>query len=761
MAGDVFAGLRVIDATSGIAGPIAGMFLCDFGADVVKVEPADGDPSRSNPGFAVWNRGKRVLAVDANDGGQVAALTALVQSADVLITNRDTIAGVKVAAVGASDNPRLVHASMPAFLDVETWAGDIESEGLLAATTGVSLRQSSFSPGPVDAVFPILPTVQGVWAAASITAALIERERSGIGQALTVAGAHGAMVAAAGALTFDPTVEAPPRAGNAGGSAPFYRTYQCGDGEWLFLAALTPRFTDLAFRALDMVDIYDDERLGGRGRAAMLQPANAPWVSERIASVFASDSRDVWLKRLAEAGCPSGPSLARDDWLDHPQLDAIGMRVEVDDPARGSVVMPGVPLVLHATPGRVRGPAPARSSATGTTEWTGDGWSAGTSAANSAGNGSANEGPLAGVKVLDLGAIIAGPFAGGLLADLGADVIKVEPLTGDSFRGPGFASYNKGQRGIAIDLQNPTGRDVLLRLVASADLVIDNYRPGVLGRLRIDWSDLAQVNPDIVSISITGFGEGGPLGGEAGFDPVLQAMSGMMSAQGGDAEPVFFTVPVNDVTTAAATALGGLMGLLHRVRGGSGQKITTSLAAMSAFLQAGELVRFDGRPPARIGSRDHRGTGPLDRYYEASDGWVRVHAAGKEPEALRTLGLEPGDDGALATWIAARTRAEVADALNAAGIATAAARAARELAGDPNVTAFDMLRPDVRAGREHMRTTGRHARFSRTLLDRDLVAPALGEHSIEVLREAGYADREIDTLIADGVVGVAPAPAGA
>jgi crotonobetainyl-CoA:carnitine CoA-transferase CaiB-like acyl-CoA transferase len=600
-----------------------------------------------------------------------------------------------------------------------------------------------------------------VWAAASITAALIERERSGIGQAVTVAGAHGAMVAAAGALTFDPTVEAPPRAGNAGGSAPFYRTYQCGDGEWLFLAALTPRFTDLAFRALDMVDIYDDERLGGRGRAAMLQPANAPWVSERIASVFASDSRDVWLKRLAEAGCPSGPSLARDDWLDHPQLDAIGMRVEVDDPERGGVVMPGVPLVLHATPGRVRGPAPALSTAGGTTQWTGHGWHPGAGATNDSGDGAASLGPLAGVRVLDLGAIIAGPFAGGLLADLGADVIKVEPLTGDSFRGPGFASYNKGQRGIAIDLQNPAGRDVLLRMVAAADLVIDNYRPGVLGRLRIDWSDLAAVNPDIVSISITGFGEGGPLGGEAGFDPVLQAMSGMMSAQGGDAEPVFFTVPVNDVTTAAATALGGLMGLLHRIRGGRGQKITTSLAAMSAFLQAGELVRFDGRPQARVGSRDHRGAGPLDRYYEASDGWVRVHAADSgHAEAVRALGLAPGNQDALATWIAARTRAEAADALNAAGIAAAAARAARELAADPNVEAFDMLRPDIRAGREHMRTTGRHAKFSRTLLDRDLVAPALGEHSIEVLREAGYTEPEIDTLIADGVVGVAQAPAG-
>src|SRR5439155_16988449 len=143
-----------------------------------------------------------------------------------------------------------------------------------------------------------------------------------------------------------------------------------------------------------------------------------------------------------------------------------------------------------------------------------------------------------------------------LLGELGCDVVKVEPLTGDSFRGPGFAAYNKGQRGVALDLRNPDGKEAFLGLVRSADVVIDNYRPGVLKRLGIDWESLRSVNPDVISASITGFGEGGPFGEDAGFDPVLQAMSGMMRAQGGESDPVFYTVPVNDVAASAVIAFG-------------------------------------------------------------------------------------------------------------------------------------------------------------------------------------------------------------
>src|SRR3712207_5310570 len=136
---------------------------------------------------------------------------------------------------------------------------------------------------------------------------------------------------------------------------------------------------------------------------------------------------------------------------------------------------------------------------------------------------------------------LAGPYAGSLLATLGADVVKVEAPAGDAFRETGFV-YNLGMRGLAIDLARPAGQRAFHRLVETADVVIDNLRLGVSSRLRVDYPTLAGVNPRIVTLSVAGFGERGPLAPKPAFDPVLQAMSGMMTAQGGDSDPAFYTI---------------------------------------------------------------------------------------------------------------------------------------------------------------------------------------------------------------------------
>ena len=684
-------GLLVVDATRarGVAGPLAAMFFADFGADVVKLWPSE---SRT-PESVVFDRGKRVTSEPSD---------AVLRSADLVITDDP---GWSPSA----DDTRLVVLSVLPYLDGEApWAGGGENDPLLAARMGTALRQASIEDVPVESIYPHLSTVQGIWAAACGVAALVERASSGLGQRVVVGGVHGALVASAAAFNFDAAAEVPatrrsPR--GSGGSVPFYRTYRCRDGEWLFLAALTPRFTSMAFEALGLTGLMTDERLGGRGRAAMLTPEHAGWVTDTIASVFATRSRDEWLAALGAAGCPAGPLLSRDDWLDHPQLDAIGMRLETAD----GVVMPGQPI--HLSPfGRAEDRRPA-SSATKT--------------------GSGDGGPLAGVRVIDLGAIIAGPFGASLLGELGADVIKVEPPSGDSFRGPGFAAYNKGQRGIVLDLQRPEGRDALLRLVADADVVLDNYRPGVLSRLRLTHADLVEVNPSIITLSVTGFGEGGPLGSEPGFDPVLQAMSGMMRAQGGpDGDPVFFTVPVNDVAAASSSALAVCLTLLHRERTGEGSRGWTSLAGMSALLQSGALVRYAGRPPAAVGSTDHPGPSDDDRYHRVADGWVRVRGR--------------AFDESWSSW----SREAVVEALTADGVPAAPASSARELV--EQLAAADALHPDPRPRRETWWTPGRHARFSRTERTGTLVAPSLGEHTREVLAEAGFSDDEVAALLASG-----------
>jgi crotonobetainyl-CoA:carnitine CoA-transferase CaiB-like acyl-CoA transferase len=248
-------------------------------------------------------------------------------------------------------------------------------------------------------------------------------------------------------------------------------------------------------------------------------------------------------------------------------VEAIGMRVELEDPERGQVVTPGNPLTLTRSPNVLARPPPSLGQ--DDPEWP----PLPDPAADS--DPAAGSGPIYGCRVLDLGTILAGPFAGCLLAELGADVVKVEPPAGDSFRDLGF-TYNRGMRSLAIDLRDPRGREAFLELVRRSDVVIDNYRLGVLDRLGIDHAVLERVRPGIVTVSITGYGESGPMSREPGFDPILQALSGMMTAQGGGGEPVFHTIAVNDVAAAAMTVLGVCLALVHRGRteraSGSGRR---------------------------------------------------------------------------------------------------------------------------------------------------------------------------------------------
>jgi crotonobetainyl-CoA:carnitine CoA-transferase CaiB-like acyl-CoA transferase len=362
------------------------------------------------------------------------------------------------------------------------------------------------------------------------------------------------------------------------------------------------------------------------------------------------------------------------------------------------------------------------------------------------------------VRVLDLGTVLAGPLSGCLLAELGADVIKVEPLTGDPFRVRGFV-YNRGMRSIALDLRADSGKNAFRRLVARSDVVLDNFRPGVLRRLGIDYDSLAAVNPGIVCFSLTGFGDRGPLRDKPGFDPILQAMSGMMSAQGGQSGPVFFTVAVNDIAGAVVGALAACLGLLHRAMTGEGQPIHSSLAAMSVFMQCGELVRFDGRPAAPVGGADFRGPSPLRRYYRTCDGWVRVEAGDEGAGSVAVaaaLGAEPGDSCLLARALSSRAAATPAAGLIAwlagLGVPATTARRPEELPRDDALMTREAFHEHRRADGRPFLTPGRLAQFSRTQETRRLEPPGLGEHTGILLREAGLPGPEIDALTDDGVI---------
>jgi crotonobetainyl-CoA:carnitine CoA-transferase CaiB-like acyl-CoA transferase len=737
-------GIRVLDLSRGIAGPLAAMLLADFGADVVKVESSEGDPARSLPGFAVWNRNKRGIVVETGSD----RLNQWLAGADVCVTSERDLDQTLMKRF-----PRLVVLHMPPYAPGCTpWAGGAESHPLLAAIAGPARRQSSFDGGPIDLVYPFPLYVQGHWGAATAAAALVERERSGFGQAVSVAGLHGVMVSSVGTLSIVPSQAVLPTNVGPGGRHPCYTTYQCGDGEWLFLAALTPKFQVNAFKVLEVGDIYADERIQGVP-ARILLPENRGWVRKLLGDAFRTRSRSEWLARLDAGDCPAGPLGERDEWLDHPQLRANALHVQLDDPDRGRVTMPGVPLIMTETPGCVRTPAPTLGQHTRSAEP----WPA-CSPPTGSQPPAAGAGPLAGYRVLDLGTILAGPYAGALLAELGADVIKVESPAGDPFRETGFI-YNRGQRGLAINLVSPEAREAFYALVRTSDVVLDNSRLGVLPRLGIDYATLKRVRQDIVTFSVNGFGEEGPLAVKPGFDPVLQAMSGMMSAQGGDCDPVLFTIPVNDITAASVAVFGVCLGLLHRERAGVGQRIWTSLLGCSAQMQSGELVRFDGRQPSVRGGCDFEGPSALDRFYQTQDGWLRLQAP--DVAALRPAGIvdlesaNPADvelTDNIHDKLSKMTTADAVARLTSAGIPAVAARLPGDLPDDASLGDLDMFTTLHMRDGTPFHVTNRYARFSRTQAQGVFVAPGIGEHSREVLLEAGVPAADIEALIASGAL---------
>ena len=760
---DVLEGIQVVDLSQGIAGPVVGMFLADFGAEVIKVETPAGDPARPLPGFAAWNRGKKGVIADPADPARRRWLAELIAGADVcLVSDNGTLAGYGLDRWRLlRDSPRLVLVETPPYAGDAPWHGGAESHGLLAAALGVAWRQSSHDGGPVESVARFLLQVHGVWAAVCAVAALVERERSGFGQLVSVSGVNAVMEANIGSFSVDPALPDPPTAIGPGGRHPTYTRFVARDGKWLASGALGAKFETALLGILGLSWMLQEERMGGRVQN-LVRPDNILWANELTSAAFLARDRDEWLELMSGLGIPCGPLDDRDRWLDHAQVRAIGMRAEVDDPERGPVVMPGVPVNLTGAPGRVRGPAPGLGQHDGVVA---------PRAPKAAPDGQppVTEGPLSGIRVLDMGTFVAGPYAGALLAELGADVIKVEPPGGDPFRVSGFV-FNRGMRSLSVNLQAPAGVDAFRRLARVSDVVIDALRPGVAAKLGIDYETLAAGHPGLIEISLSAYGEGGPLGGRPGVDMVIQGMSGMMSAQGGDSEPVANTIAIIDVTTAAMLALSTVLALLHRERGrdqapdgdGQGQRAWASLVGTATYLQTGEIVRFPGRPSAATGGRDYLGADPFDRYYLVSDGWVRLHSPHPEqvsaasldaagvPVDQETFAADPG--AALAVALAGLTAQVAADRLNCARVAAVPARRVSRVVRDPQLIAAEFVHVRPGTNGSGYVTPGRMAGFSRTPRFGPLRSPGTGEHSREALRAAGLTDEAIDSLIDAGTV---------
>lgn len=382
--------------------------------------------------------------------------------------------------------------------------------------------------------------------------------------------------------------------------------------------------------------------------------------------------------------------------------------------------------------------------------------------------------------VLDATQVMAGPYCAMLLADMGARVIKVEPPSGDSTRtmagarsgeSHAFAAVNRGKLGVVLDLSQDAGREVFARLASTADVVIENYRPGVMTRLGLDYETLSATHPRLIYASISGFGQTGPDAGRGGFDLVAQGMSGIMSVTGEPGgPPTKAGLPITDLGAGLFALAGILAALQWRHTSGRGQHVDTSLFEAGLALSVWEATEyFSGRGiPARLGSA-HRMVAPYQAF-ACADGYINIGAANDRTfarlaEALgrqewvfdprfRTATERVANRSGLAALIEeitrTRTREEWTTVFDEAGIPCGPILDYAEAFAQPQAEAREMSRTVPHPVLGDTRTIGTPLKMSATPLDVTRRAPVLGEHTDEVLAAAGYTEDEIERLRAAG-----------
>jgi formyl-CoA transferase len=389
---------------------------------------------------------------------------------------------------------------------------------------------------------------------------------------------------------------------------------------------------------------------------------------------------------------------------------------------------------------------------------------------------------LDGLRVLDVTQVMAGPYCAMVLADLGADVIKVEPPAGDSTRvmpgasgkdSPSFNAVNRGKRGIVLNLKTPAGRDVLLRLARATDILIENYRPGVMAGLGAGYEALAAVNPRIVYASISGYGQTGPHRNKGGFDLVAQGVSGIMSVTGepGGA-PAKAGVPLTDLGAGLFALVGILAALEHRHRTGIGQHVDTALVDAGVALSVWEATEyFSGAGvPKALGSA-HRMNAPYQAI-RCADGYVTLGAANdrifarlcdllghpewRQRAEFASNASRVGNRALLADAIEAITRqqprAHWLAVFDANDIPCGPINDYAQVFADPQVQARQMMVETDHPTLGRTRMLGSPIKMNSTPPDVTRRAPLLGEHTDEILRAAGYSDAEIAALRAAGAV---------
>ncbi len=672
------AGLRVVDFSTWMAGPLATMVLADNGSDVVKVEHPEGDPARALAAFQTWNRGKRSVILDLKTPVCREQAAELLCGADVVVTSMRT---GKAARLGIgyqqvrAINARAVYASISGYGEQGRRRDLPGYDALVTAKSGRMMMFEGVAdrPGPA---YPAVPcasysaamlTVQGVLAAlhrrrstgrgdhvsVSLLAALMpfdlimwigwqlrgrDLEDEGVSAPMLLQKLLGERKLVEREGAYDarqlhrPNVRVP---------RPNYLTAVTSDGVWIQFANTMDHLCVAQMTALGLLDLYGEERFAKLPAVFTEDDADELWgiVLERVRSKTYAE----WCGIFAQHEDLAVERVRRPlEALRHRQIVHNGQAVEVPDIGGHATLQPGpIALLAHAeTTIHRRAPQLGEHSAAVLTER-----GASSGAAPVAATDDPPVTPLAGITILDFSAWIAAPLATTMLANLGARVIKIEQVGGDLSRYStgGLLSFpmTQGKQSIAVDLKSRDGLEVARRLIARADMLVHNFRAGIAERLGIDYASCQELNPRLIYLDAASYGADGPDCRKPAFFAVAAALGGIQARQAGAGHPTpgIERAQIDDVKSeawrllkadegnadpiAALGAAAGLMLALHaRDECREGQSLVTTMIGSTLYANSDEAIDYAGRQPSPQVDADLLGLGASYRLYEAADGWV-------------------------------------------------------------------------------------------------------------------------------------------
>jgi len=783
-------GVRVLDLTRGPAGGIATMILADFGAEVLLIEQPGGDPFMHLPSSRMWRRGKQLCPLDLESQDDLETLFGLCAAADVLVCNwrPDTLKrkGLDYHTLHHRF-PHLIYCHISGFGSKGPRANYPGYEHVVAACAG---RMRLFSglverDGPVFSALQVGTHACAQSAATGILAAILDRGIDGEGRLVETSILQGLLTYEQGAMIGAQFPELFP--GILPGSAPekkvlpkpslYYHPAQAGDGRWMQFGNLLPHLFDNFLLVTDLIDVLADPDYN-HGQM-LLPPEKHEAFRERMLLRIQERSAEDWMKDfVADGGVVATAHQTTQEALNDPDIVANG---HVINRADGGVQL-GPVARLTRTPA-----SPGENTKLATDLL--DQWRKSPRAAPT--RKISEELPLKGIRVVELATIIAAPLGASFLADMGAEVIKVEQIGGDPYRGlaagMGSARVNAGKRSISVDLKSKKGREIVLGFISDADVLIHNFRPGVPERLGIGYKDIEVLNAGIIYLQCNGYGPDGPGAQRPSTHPIPGAAMGGVLFQMAERVPselqnienltlwtrrLMHANEVNpDPNTAVIVATSVMLGLVARQRTGRGQQILVDMFGANAYANHDDFLSYPDKPDRALADAELLGLSATYRLYPcAEEQWVFLALTNENERAGFVNSLQKANvDGPSAELLAAGGTA-LSDALAALFMTKNAAfwEALFAPAGIGCVRA-DALRPNefwlqdpqpeamgLTAETEHPRW-GPYKRHGRLVLfdggGQALGPPPLaGQHNEELLLEAGFDTTVISELMAEGVL---------